>query len=153
MEWRIFFRKTATMTIDLSNNRPSFKQYYPMYIFFAVALAIMAIYTYSKKSQLANDGTICNGAQITSFHGTGKFGPGYALVYTFQIGSDSYSNSTSFYDIVTSDPSVFIGKSFPVIYSSKNPSNSRLLATPKDFAEQNQPFPDSLKWMLNYLKK
>ncbi len=45
----------------------------------------------------------------------------------------------------------FEDKYFPVMYDSEL-GMSQLLITPADFEKYNIPFPDSLKWVLPYLK-
>jgi len=45
-----------------------------------------------------------------------------------------------------------IGKSFPAVYNPKYPSISAILITPKDFSRYGYSFPDSLQWVLRYLK-
>ncbi len=45
----------------------------------------------------------------------------------------------------------FIGKYFPVMYDPKF-GTSQLLVEPDDFKEFNLPYPDSLNWVLKYIK-
>lgn len=47
----------------------------------------------------------------------------------------------------------FVNKTFPIVYYPPRPSISRILITPRDFSDFNMPFPDSLKWVLQYYKK
>lgn len=47
----------------------------------------------------------------------------------------------------------FIGRSFPVAYLPSNPSNAILLIRPKDFSRFGTSFPDSLSWVLKYLRQ
>jgi hypothetical protein len=44
-------------------------------------------------------------------------------------------------------------RSFPAVYVPNNPSISSLLITPDDFKKFGYDFPDSLVWILPYLKK
>jgi hypothetical protein len=44
---------------------------------------------------------------------------------------------------------LFIGKSFPALFSPKT-GNSELLMPPKNFEKYNVPYPDSLQWILQY---
>jgi len=46
----------------------------------------------------------------------------------------------------------FEGKYFPVMYDPRL-GMSELLITPKDFKKHKMVFPDSLKWVLQYLNK
>ena len=50
-----------------------------------------------------------------------------------------------------SDADKLIGKSFPLIYSSKDPHDNSLLITPDDFKRFNLAFPDSLYWVKGLL--
>jgi len=43
-------------------------------------------------------------------------------------------------------------KTLPVLYYPPNPSISMLMAFPKDYKRKGYSFPDSLKWILPYLK-
>jgi hypothetical protein len=42
-------------------------------------------------------------------------------------------------------------KSFPVIYSLKDPEKNVMLLTPSDFEEYNLKFPDSLNWVKEFI--
>jgi hypothetical protein len=44
-------------------------------------------------------------------------------------------------------------KTFPAAYNPGNPSISSLMILPKDFTRYGYQFPDSLKWVLQYVKK
>jgi len=46
---------------------------------------------------------------------------------------------------------LFIGKTFPVLFSPKT-KNSELLISPEDFEKFRIIFPDSLLWILKYKK-
>jgi hypothetical protein len=44
---------------------------------------------------------------------------------------------------------LFVGHSFPVAYSLKNPEHHEMLLQPADFERYDLSFPDSLKWINN----
>ncbi len=78
------------------------------------------------------------------------------IEFTFKIDGKQYKSTTA---LLTSELSesdcrdYFIGKELPAVYLPSNPSNSLLLIRPKDFARFGYLFPDSLKWVLKYIKK
>jgi hypothetical protein len=45
------------------------------------------------------------------------------------------------------------GKSFPVIFNRKDPLVNHILIVPEDFKLFNIPYPDSLEWVSDILKK
>jgi hypothetical protein len=47
----------------------------------------------------------------------------------------------------------FVGKTFPVIYDPSHPEINNILVSPENLKAFNIPFPDSLKWTLNYVDK
>jgi hypothetical protein len=77
--------------------------------------------------------------------------------YNYVVKGISHSGTLNFSKDITKDS--LVGKTFPVIYdtTAKNGNNSILAAclliTPDDFKKYNIPFPDSLKWVLKYIKK
>lgn len=77
--------------------------------------------------------------------------------YTYTLNGIMYTNTLNVATSVIKDS--LIGKTLPVIYdtTAKNVKNSTfaacLLITPDDFKKYNIPFPDSLKWVLKYIKK
>jgi hypothetical protein len=74
------------------------------------------------------------------------------FVYEFYDGEDKYrgeASSIGLYSIARRD---FIGKSFPVVYYSENPGLNKMLITPYDFKYCASNYPDSLNWVLEYLR-
>jgi hypothetical protein len=59
------------------------------------------------------------------------------------LGSDAFNKFRGNQD--------FVNRNFPVMYEPKLGS-AKLLVEPSDFKRFGLPFPDSLKWVLNYLK-
>jgi hypothetical protein len=141
------------MDNELTGGAKFDQRIYYVIAFFIIAIALIAIYGQAKKNQLDSSFVIVNGATVNSFSATGRIGSGYFLDYSFQLQSKIYSGSTAERNIINSGGSTFVGKFFPVMYSSKNPSNSKLMVTPKDFEDYHYEYPDSLKWMLQYLRQ
>lgn len=74
----------------------------------------------------------------------------YNLFYTYTIDSISYKNLNSEISIHRDYIAYFLGKEFPVIYSTKHPKRSMLLVFPENFEYWGLPFPDSLQWVIKY---
>jgi hypothetical protein len=70
--------------------------------------------------------------------------PSYSMSYKYFVNDTSYSDT---YRGHVKGARKFLGKRFPVIYSSKNHSASRILIDPKDFEEFGLSYPDSLEWV------
>ena len=73
---------------------------------------------------------------------------GMDLHYEFFYNRKRYTSNNTFYKI--RGLREFENKYFPVMYDPKMGS-SQLLLYPLDFKRFNLPFPDSLKWVLQYL--
>ena len=136
----------------IGNGQFDKRLYYVLAFCIGIGLFI-GIYGQIKKKQLDTTYIIINGATVTSLNSSGNVGPSYFFNYSFEIGPDNYTGSTAERSMTNILPSYFIGKFFPVMYSAKNPSNNKLMVTPKDFEYYHYDYPDSLKWMLDYLQR
>lgn len=82
--------------------------------------------------------------------GKGNFGPG--VYYNYSIGKDLYKG-TDLHGQLKYSIEDLNGKYFPVVYSFNGFwYDSKILITPDDFKQFNLPFPDSLNWVLKYMK-
>ena len=95
-------------------------------------------------------------AKTVGVSGGGKGNAGRLfLKYLIQVDGKQYKDSKAF---LTSEVSWedcekhLTGKTFPAVYNPDYPSISFMLITPKDFARFRQAFPDSLKWVVKYVK-
>lgn len=74
----------------------------------------------------------------------------YVVDYSFQTKSNEtefgYVNGTVYRDL----RNIIVGKTFPLVYDSLNPKTNAILIFPKSFRKYEVPFPDSLRWVLNY---
>lgn len=77
------------------------------------------------------------------------FKSGVHLEFEIKVNGISYSNF-SFAHCLYCPYQNFIGKRFPVIYSSRNPNHLEMLVYPKDFEKFGMTFPDSLNWVNSY---
>lgn len=74
----------------------------------------------------------------------------YNLIYQYEVDNIPYYNVNSHISIHRNYYKYFMGKEFPVIYSTKHPRRSQLLIFPRHFKTYNLDFPDSLDWVKQY---
>ena len=82
--------------------------------------------------------------QITDCRKVG--GSGWSLKYTYIVDGIEYKNFNTGKRIKGRNCKFFMGKYFPVVYSTKNPKKSSILMTPYAFMIQGLAYPDSLRW-------
>lgn len=75
-------------------------------------------------------------------------GSGTIFRYTYVVNGITYRGGLLSYRII--NEGVFVGREYPLLYSSKSPDKSMLLVFPENFEEMGRTFPDSLKWVENY---
>lgn len=70
----------------------------------------------------------------------------YRLNYSYSLDNREYFGESS---VIVKGQFLddFIGKSFPIVYSTKNPQKSILLVSQEDFEKWGLVFPDSLSWV------
>ena len=85
--------------------------------------------------------------------GRGNAG-GIWIDHILEVNGKSYKSSSRYLttDITSEGLKHLMNKTFPVVYNPSSPSNSRLMLLPKDFEKWGYSFPDSLKWLLPYIK-
>lgn len=76
-----------------------------------------------------------------------------AFNYEFYVGGKKYNSQASGVGIRPGMFQEFIGKSFPVVYNSEDPTECDMLVTPGNFSYHGREFPDSLLWVLGCLEK
>ncbi len=122
---------------------------------FLVLLALAVVFSsLYERSKLEKKHLITTGL-IYDWESGGKSSPGSKYInYEFYLGSKKikgermYSNESLKLSFVEN---YLINKYFPIVYSPEYPKNSAILITPKDFAQFEIPFPDSLNWVLPYI--
>jgi hypothetical protein len=112
-------------------------------LFIGILSVLFLVY---RNKQLKSDGVIVYGTIIG--HGHSAKSPVLEFKYSFAYEGKIHE---SWSDARVDYSSDFIGKTFPVKYSPKLGSGEMLI-TPRDFAKYGLLFPDSLKWVLPYLK-
>jgi|SRR5579859_1373727 len=120
---------------------------------FCVGLIIYNIYT---GNQLDRHHVFGIAYTHTSNYG-GRSNPNCTEVnYTILVNGKEYKGSSifSFNEISASDCNRYLlGRTFPVIYTPGDPTNSQLMVTPRIYRAYGETFPDSLQWVLQYLKQ
>ena len=114
----------------------------------AIVIVIVVFFIYHNLlwADLKYNGVIITGLlKSTSYHSKSSL---IDFEYSYEFEGKMYKSSFS---SGKKDYSIFIGKSFPVVVSRLT-NKSTMLITPSHFNEFNIPFPDSLKWVLQYLK-
>jgi hypothetical protein len=129
-------------------------------IFFLVTLILLCtlvfiIGTYDKK-ELSRNHLLTTGV-ITNCSVGSKGSSGTLFIdFSFFVDDTKYNRSTSFKlkEIAFKDcNNFFFNKNLPVVFNPENPSVCLLLITPKDFSRFGYQFPDSLKWVLQYVRE
>src|SRR4051812_15135854 len=102
------------------------------------SVIVIVFWHFYRKETLAKKHVILT-CKIVDIFSTNKSSPVF-------ICETSYNGEIKRFGSVSSAPKkrVFIGKSFPFIYSSKI-NIGEVIITPEDFAKFNIPFPDSLQ--------
>jgi len=124
-------------------------------IVFILFLFIIQINYKYKLNELKSNFYITTGL-VTGYSIGVKYHSGNMFITsTYSVQNKENENSKQYSKTLNRDDfrNYFLGKSFPVIYSVKDISNSRTLIFPSDFEEFNIPFPDSLNWVKQYIEK
>jgi len=110
-------------------------------------LSIVAFYIAGKirTADIENNKGFTTG-QITNCKRVGGRSSGWSLEYSYIVDGVLYENFNSGRNIRKNNCEFFMGKYFPVIYSTKNPKRSGILMDPYAFEAWGLTFPDSLSW-------
>jgi hypothetical protein len=119
------------------------KKYISLFIGIFIFL-ILVLFSYFEQYNLKKNKILINGEFLEYKSGGNKSGDW--INYKYEYKSKTYKGSIR--KVVYSRN--FIGKSFPTVINSKNPSSSEMLILPEDFEEFGYTFPDTLKWVLKY---
>ena len=111
-----------------------------------VILAFYARYNSDKSaSRLLKNGVLTT-ATTYDYHFSLKGAKGYS--YRIVVNGKGYDGFLG--DGQGIGKPVFLYKTFPVIYNREDPSENRMLVSPRSFEFYGLSFPDSLKWVLQY---
>jgi hypothetical protein len=75
---------------------------------------------------------------------------GDIVVFEYIVSEKKFTNQDGFAGFCSDLSGQLQNHTFPVIYESGDPQNSRLLITEKSFSRFDLSLPDSLKWVLDY---
>lgn len=130
-----------------TKNKATFWGYLPGTIF--ILLLTIGLILYNKeRSQLKENYTITYGV-ITECKDVGRRSSGGIFYFNFKVGDTLISDQIR-EGISSQYSSIFIGKTFPVVYLPNDLRNNDMLITPKSFELLDIPFPDSLNWVRQY---
>ena len=90
--------------------------------------------------------------KVTSEHGSIK-STGHSLEYSFNYEGKEIDLNRKTITNVLSSPYRFVDKYFPVVVSIEDREENVMLITPKDFRTFDLTFPDSLKWVVEWVVK
>jgi hypothetical protein len=116
------------------------------YVTIVLSITIIVFISISKY-RLKSNGLLMN-ARTTSWASTPNVG--MVLKYEFYFQGKWISGANSM-EPFRGNPN-FINRYFPVMYYPEMAGQSQLLVRPSDFKDFNISYPDSLKWVLPYLK-
>ena len=111
-----------------------------------ILFALILLFIKYSDVKLAKEGVLLN-ARTTEWKTSSYMG--LELSFEFYYNGKKMFGSNAFNDFRGND--AFVNRYFPVMYEPKLGS-SKLLIEPLDFKKIDLPFPDSLKWVLGYLK-
>lgn len=83
----------------------------------------------------------------------GKYSRGVLIYYRYVVDGKQYERTANKADLHKAAASTFLIKNFTVRYERSDPENSLILITPNDFEKIGLPFPDSLAWVKECLRK
>lgn len=117
-------------------------------LLFAASICISitnAFYNAHRKKQKLVSHKCYTKAKIARFISRHKGLKGFE--YEFSCDGKKYINEYPF----PSSKVPFDNKTFVVVYECDNPDNNALLIFPEDFEAYHETFPDSLKWVQEYV--
>lgn len=121
------------------------------YIFAILGLGIIPLFFlmgFTTRYILRNYGVYTTG--IVTKAPISRGGP--TIYYEFYSGGEKYMGKIPYPNLYSDVGREFIGKSFPVVYYPKSPRLNSICITPTDFKHYSEPFPDSLNWVLKYIR-
>jgi len=109
-----------------------------------------------RQKTLKNNHKVCV-AYVYKYTAGGRGNAGGIWIdYTIGINGKTYNGSSLYRMSDMSSSTVansVLYKTFPAVYNPANPLLSSLMIIPKDFKKYGYTFPDSLNWLLHYLKE
>jgi hypothetical protein len=131
-----------------STNKPLVKSLYSIAIMGAIFFVIH-LSSQKENREIKEDLIITNG---TVYDSRMAHKGGVNIFYYFFVDG-KHIKQTKTLSISSSFRSIFLNRTFPVVYSSKNPELNRMLVLKSDFKRFEIPFPDSLKFLNEMIVK
>ena len=130
----------------MTGNKIVFKSKKTTFVIICFVFVMIIVYIMFSNYRLVKHGILVN-AKTTNWKSgaSGSLNLGYAFVYN----DDSIEGANVFEGLT--DRSEFENRYFPVLYDTTL-GTTQLLIRPTDFEAYHLPFPDSLKWVLKYIK-
>ncbi|MES2702332.1 MAG: hypothetical protein V4649_06815 [Bacteroidota bacterium] len=88
-------------------------------------------------------------ATVVRFNEIAKFMDA-SIVYDFKVGAKKYTGDKTYSQINKFKGDAFIGQTFLVVYSNKDPRNNQILITEDDYMQFRMQYPDTLLWTKKY---
>lgn len=127
-----------------------------MGILLLVFCVVGVIWGITRQKKLQNSNEIGTG-KTTAFKSGGRGNAGGIWIdFVLTVNGKEYKGSSRYQTYQVSNDNLrdhIINRNFPVVYNPSNPSISSLLLTQKDFSRFGYPFPDTLRWVLQYFKE
>lgn len=120
-------------------------------IILLILVLFVAFYAIHQTQKLKKKHIITSGTIIKCSTGLkGQIGTWFDFKYN--VNDDEFIGSSLYREFYFKDCAQHLkGKSFPIVYSPDDKTNSAILLTPKEFKSYDMEFPDSLKWLLQYI--
>lgn len=117
--------------------------------FFVAIIFVLIVVDWRNSNQrdLKSHGVLIQ-AYITRVNYGGKSSSGFNCLINYN--NKTFQRPTP--STVKRNRSYFVNKTFPAMYSPAS-DILEILMTPEDFSKFNLPFPDSLRWVVDYLNK
>jgi|GEM_PF-3999395 len=116
----------------------------------AILIAVSITVKKNNNSLLKSKGIIISG-KIISFENAGKMG--IEVDYSFVLNNRNYRLKRNNQKLIGKYLEYLRLKEFPLIILKDNPDLNKLLISPYDYQELNMNFPDSMQWVLPYIKE
>jgi hypothetical protein len=77
----------------------------------------------------------------------------FSYQYSYSVNGEMYYGAVETRSLALNEEDIFSKRiRFPLVYQTGNPRNHSLLITPRDFSYFGLPYPDSLQWLLPYVR-
>lgn len=118
----------------------------------AVVIIISFIFLFVSRSQdhLLNHHELIKDVTVTGVTEVATHPGAWDLDYSFEVNGNM-EHCTKRMSTLVGRPDYLVNKSFPLIYETGHPENSRLLITPRNFQRYDMSFPDSLQWVVKHV--